>query len=111
MFETETVLTKEEYTTVAAGVQDGDRRKASETIVRAVESRLKIRTIKEDLEVVTAKAKVRYCPYFLEISASQPVDTSVIKQDPKFDIRNGFRFSLIEPEKGLPEPPQIPQEL
>ncbi len=76
-----------------------------------VEGRLKIRTIKEDLQVVASKDPVRYSPYFLEISASQPLDVSAIRQDPKFDIRNGFRFSLIEPERGLPEPPQIPQEL
>lgn len=63
------------------------------------------------MQIVSSKEPVRYCPYFLEITASQPIDMSAVKQDPKFDIRNGFRFSLMTPELDLPEPPQIPQEL
>jgi len=111
MYDTKTILTKEEFAVLASALQEGDKRKVIDQIVKVVEGRLKIRTIKEDLQLVESKDPVRYSPYFLEVSASQPLDVSAIRQDPKFDIRNGFRFSLIEPEKGLPEPPQIPQEL
>lgn len=114
LFETRAVLTKEEYSEVMHGVQEGDEKKVRECIVAVVEARLKIRTIKEDLQIVSSKDPVRYCAYFLEVSAANPEalgQHSAIKQDGKFDIRNGFRFSLIKPEKGLPEPPLIPQEL
>ena len=111
MFDTKTILTKEGFAVFASTLLEGDKRKVSDQIVKVVEGRLKIRTIMEDLQLVESKDPVRYSPYFLEVSASQPLDVSAIRQNPIFDIINGFRFSLIEPEKGLPEPPQIPQEL
>ena len=79
MFDTKTILTKEEFTLLASALHEGDKRKVSDQIVKVVEGRLKIRTIKEDLQVVASKNPVRYSPYFLEISASQPLDLSAVR--------------------------------
>ena len=52
MFDTKTILTKEEFAVVSLGLQEGDRRKIMDQIVKVVDSRLKVRTIKEDLQVI-----------------------------------------------------------
>ncbi len=60
----------------------------------------------EDLQVVTPSkdSKQRYIAYFMEpsaIAAEGPSNQTKFR-DQRFDIRNGFRFNMIEPEKIIP---------
>ena len=60
----------------------------------------------DDLQVVTPskESNSRYIAYFLEASALAPEGPTLPRhrRDQKYDIRNGFRFSLTDPEAVLP---------
>jgi len=105
LFETPKILTKEEYSTLT------DRLKASKPLrdifQRVVDKRMKIRCLSEE---------TRYVAYFLEAAAlAPPAPQSKLGgnrfTDQAFDIRNGMRFSLLDPDVVLPQEKEfLPQE-
>jgi hypothetical protein len=75
MFDTATVLTKEEYAVVSEGVKTADHKGVKECVSRAVDMRLKIKTMSDDLTLVSysnMESKLRYVAYFMEPSALAP---------------------------------------
>ena len=74
---------------------------ARESFSKIVEKRLKIKQMGEDMQMVTPikSPQDRYIAYFLEASSlvEQPA-LGLKNKDHTFDIRNGFRFALTDPE-------------
>ena len=73
-FDTKTILTKEEYQGLLTARHEGDEKKISEIVIKVVETRLKIKTVTEELQLVkqgggsSEKVTLRYVAYFVDIS-------------------------------------------
>lgn len=111
LFETKEIFTKDEYVKLLSVLRTENEKSVRDIFAKVVESRLKIKSMGEDLQFVQADlaaAKDRYIVYFLEASAmaemaAAPAAPSAARTDQsKFDIRNGFRFDLLHPETVLP---------
>ena len=75
MFTTATVLTKDEYTMISEFVKSSNHKGIKDCISKAVDMRLKIKTMSDDLTLVSYSNqdnKLRYVAYFMEPSALAP---------------------------------------
>lgn len=105
LFDTPKILTKDELAALA------DRLKSNKPLrdifQKVVDKRMKIRCLSEE---------TRYVAYFLEPAALEPpAPQSKLGgnrfTDQAFDIRNGMRYSLLEPDLVLPQEKDfLPQE-
>ncbi len=91
-------------------VKTESEKQIKDLFARVVAKRMKIRNIGEDMlfETPSKDSKERYVAYFLEASAlAPPAPQSKIGgarfTDQAFDIRNGIRFSLLDPDAVLPQ--------
>ena len=116
LFDSSTVLTKEEMAVLAQAVKQVNEKQIRDCLVKVVETRLRIKTMGEDMQLTAPPkgSRDRYVVYFMESSALAPEGPgsgkALTEEHQKFDIRSGFRFSLTNPETVLPEPEYIPQE-
>lgn len=75
MFECEAILTKEENINLQNQVKEENEKGIRDLISRAVDQRLKIKTMSDDLTLVSYSQqpnKLRYIAYFMEPSALAP---------------------------------------
>jgi hypothetical protein len=75
MFESEAILTKEENINLQNQVKEENEKGIRDLISRAVDQRLKIKTMSDDLTLVSysqQQNKLRYIAYFMEPSALAP---------------------------------------
>lgn len=116
-YETQQIFTKDEIAILQNALKDSNEKKIKEIFVKVVEKKLKIRLAGEDLQVISQgkSFQPRYIAYFLEAAAMAPEgpdNTFHSKwRDQKFDIRNGFRYMLTEPDSILlAEKEHLPEE-
>lgn len=113
-------------------MKNTDERGVKECLQKVVEARLKIKIMGEDMQVVSNNGgglgqQQRYVAYFVEASAlllgnsiasgagkaaeGPLAKVNKHKDETKYDIRNGFRFLLTDPDVVLAaEKEHIPEE-